>query len=133
MLSFILVFACIYQIFLLTLQCKLNPKTRKGTTIMSTLKLYLIIQYEAQMACECGINVVKNMPKDTRYYKAEILQEADVQLPVGYTIVDLGDNRSEIFCGKESAEIVTEQREAGVYVTSLVSSEGIVDIKTWNL
>lgn len=97
------------------------------------MKLYLINQYEAQMASECGINVVRNEPKDTRYYKAEILQEADVELPEGYTIKDMGDGRTEIFFGSEGVDMVTEQSEAGVYVTSLISSDGIVDIKTWNI
>lgn len=95
------------------------------------MKLYLINIYEAYIAQEQGITAVRNLPTDTIDYKHELLEEADVELPTGYTLEQTQGDGEEIFFGNEGAEMVTEQQD-GKYITSLVTSEGITTLHTWN-
>ena len=94
------------------------------------MKLYLINIYEAQMASEQGITAVCHEPTDDMYYKSEVLEEADVDLPEGFTIEKTQSNGEEIFKGNEGADMVTERRN-GHYVTRLVTSDGIVTVHKW--
>ena len=93
------------------------------------MKLYLINNYETQMASEQGIVAVRHKPTDTMYYKSEILEEAEVELPNGFTIKETQCGE-EIFKGNEGADMVTEWIN-GCYVTSLVTSDGIVTLHKW--
>ena len=95
------------------------------------MKLYLINIYEAYIAQEQGITAMRNLPTDTIDYKHELLEEADVELPTGYTLEQTQGDGEEIFFGNEGAEMVTEQQD-GKYITSLVTSEGITTLHTWN-
>ena len=95
------------------------------------MKLYLINQYEAYMAAEQGIHAVRNLSNESAYYKHEVLEEADVELPKGFTLEATQGNGEEIFNGSEAADMITEF-EDGQYVTSLVTSNGIVTLHTWN-
>lgn len=97
---------------------------------MKTMKLYLINTYEAQMASETGINAVCDLPTDTQYYKHEVVEEVDVELPDGFSIEKTIGGGKEIFQGKEDASLVTEYR-SGKWVTSLVTSGGEVKIHEW--
>ena len=94
------------------------------------MKLYLINIYEAQMASEQGITAVCHEPTDDMYYESEVLEEADVDLPEGFTIEKTFGSGEEIFKGNEGADMVTEWRN-GHYVTSLVTSDGIVTLHKW--
>lgn len=93
------------------------------------MKLYLVNHYETLMASEKGIVAVREILDDTAYYKSEVLEEADIELPKGFTIKETqyGD---AIFKGDEGADLVTEV-ENGKYVTSLVTSDGIVTLHKW--
>ena len=94
------------------------------------MKLYLINIYEAQMASEQGITAVCHKLTNTMYYKSEILEEAEVELPEDFTIEKTQGGGEEIFKGNDGADMVTEQRN-GCYVTSLVTSDGIVTLHKW--
>lgn len=96
-----------------------------------TITLYLVNMYEAYMAAETGINAVRNLPTDTIHYKHEVLEEAEVELPAGFTIEKTQGEGEEIFKGNEAADMITEYTD-GKYVTSLVTSDGIVTLKVWN-
>lgn len=95
-----------------------------------TMKLYLINQYDAYTASEHGIRAVRNLPVETAYYKHEVLEEADINLPDGFTLESTQGQGSEIFKGNEAADMITEF-VAGIYVTELVTSDGIVPLKIW--
>lgn len=95
------------------------------------MKLYLINIYEAQMAAEEGITAVMNPTDDTQYYKSEVLEEAEVELPEGFSVKNTVGGGEWIFKGIEDASMVTDMQD-DKYVTSLVTSEGIVTLHTWN-
>lgn len=95
------------------------------------MKLYLINQYEAYQAAEQGVMAVRELPNETAYYKHEVLEEADVDLPDGFEEAKINGGGTEIFLGNEGASMVTE-RDGDHYVTSLVTSQGITPIKKWN-
>ena len=61
----------------------------------------------------------------------EVLEEAEVELPAGFTIEKTHGEGEEIFKGNEAADMITEYTD-GKYVTSLVTSDGIVNLKVWN-
>lgn len=94
------------------------------------MKLYLINTYEAYIAQEQGIRAFREIPNDTIDYKHEVLEEADVELPNGFSIEKTQGDGEEIFFGKEAAEMITERID-GKYVTSLVTSDGIVEFHIW--
>ena len=96
------------------------------------MKLYLINQYKAYQAAEQGVKAVRELPNETVYYKHEVLKEADVELPEGFEVAKTNGYGTEIFFGNECASLVTD-RKGGHYVTSLVTSQGITPIKTWEL
>ena len=98
---------------------------------MMTLKFYLINQYEAYQASEQGVTVVCELPNETVYYKYEVLAESDVELPDGFEVAQTNGGGTEVFLGNEAASLITE-RKGDHYVTSLVTSQGITDIKEWN-
>ena len=93
------------------------------------MKLYLINNYEARMASEQGITAMRHKPTDTMYYKSEVLEEVDIELPNGFTIKETQCGE-EIFKGDEGADMVTEKVN-GKYVTSLVTSDGVVGLHEW--
>ena len=95
------------------------------------MKLYLIDIYEAYMASEQGVAAMRNVPDDDAYYKYDILEEADVELPSGYTLEKTQGDGEEIFKGNEAAEMITELVN-GKYITSLVTSAGIVKLHKWD-
>lgn len=100
----------------LTLSDKIKP----------TVTIYLIDTYEAYMASEKGITASVKEPKDTIYYKHEILDEQEVELPDGYTF----DGKD--FCiGNRIVELTTYQQDNGDYVTCLISSQGIKVLRNW--
>ena len=94
------------------------------------MKLYLINNYEAYRADEKGVYAGRKVPEDTIYYKHEILEEANVQLPDGYEIGVTRHGEEAIFKGSEYAFMITE-RKGNTHVTSLVTSDGIVRLHTW--
>ena len=94
------------------------------------IKLYLINQYESYQAAEQGVTAVRELPNETMYYKHEVLAESDVELPKDFEVANTNGDGTEIFCGNESADMITERR-GDYYVTSLVTSKGITDIKEW--
>ena len=96
-----------------------------------TVKLYLINIYEAYMASEQGMTAVRELPNETPYYKYELIEEADVELPRGFTLETTQDSHKEIFRGNEAADMITEYID-GKHVTRLVTSDGIVRLYTWN-
>lgn len=98
---------------------------------MMTLKFYLINQYEAYQASEQGVTAVRELPNETAYYKYEVLAESDVELPDGFAAAKTNGCGTEIFCGLEASGVITE-RKGNHYVTSLVTSQGITDIKEWD-
>ena len=100
----------------LTLSDKIKP----------TVTLYLINTYEAYMASEQGITASVKKPKDTLYYKHEILDEQEVELPCGYTF-----DGEDIVIGSEVAELVTQQEDNGDYVTYLISSQSSEELHNW--
>ncbi len=101
----------------LTLSDKIKP----------TVTLYLINTYEAYMASEQGITASVKKPKDTLYYKHEILDEQEVELPDGYTF----DGKD--FCiGNRIVELTTYKQDNGGYVTCLISSQGIKVLHNWD-
>jgi hypothetical protein len=77
------------------------------------------------MASEQGITASVKEPKDTLYYKHEILDEQDVELPDGYTF------DGEFWLGGEVAELSTDRQDNGDYVTCLISSQGIKVLHYW--
>ena len=93
------------------------------------MKLYLVHYYEAQIASEQGIFAVRDIPTDTIYYKSEVLEEVDVELPNGFTSEETQCGE-EIFKGDEGADMVTEKVN-GKYVTSLATSDGVVELHEW--
>lgn len=95
------------------------------------IKLYLINQYEAYQAAELGITAVRELPNETQYYKHEVLAETDVELPKGFKVAKTNGDSTEIFFGNEDAAMITV-RDDDHYVTSLVTSKGITDIKEWD-
>ena len=95
--------------------------------IKPTVTLYLIDTYEAYMASEQGITASVKEPKDTIYYKHEILDEQEVELPDGYTF----DGKD--FCiGNRIVELTTYRQDNGDYVTCLISSQGIKVLHNWS-
>ena len=95
------------------------------------IKLYLINQYEAYQAAELGVTAVHELPNETEYYKHEVLEESDVELPKGFKVVNTNGEGTEIFYRNETADMFTV-REGDHYVTSLVTRKGITDIKEWD-
>lgn len=95
------------------------------------MKLYLIDLYEAYSAYEKGVNAVRNLPEQTINYKHELLEEAEVQLPAGFTIATSNCGSEEIYLGDEAAEMVTDYN-GGRFVTELVTSKGTVTLHEWN-
>ena len=95
------------------------------------MKLYLINQYEAYQSAEQGVTAVRELPNETVYYKHEVLAEADVDLPEGFEVAKTTHGDTAIFFGNDYAVMVTEWRN-GHYVTSLVTSDGIVTLHKWN-
>lgn len=95
------------------------------------IKLYLINQYKAYQAAEQGVTAVHELPNETMYYKHEVLVESDVELPKGFKVAKTIGDGTEIFFGNEDATMITV-RESDHYVTSLVTSKGITDIKEWD-
>lgn len=95
------------------------------------MKLYLINQYEAFQAAEQGVKAVRELPNETVYYKYELLDESDVDLPEGFEVAKTNGVGTEIFYGNEGADMITE-RKGEHYVTSLVTSQGITVIKKWD-
>ena len=94
------------------------------------MKLYLINLYESYRADEQGIRAFRELPKETSYTKYEVLEEIDIELPMGFTIEGTKGHGMEIFKGGECAEMITENIK-GKYVTELVTSNGIVKLHTW--
>ena len=90
-----------------------------------SVTLYLVNTYEAYMASEHGITASVKEPNDTLYYKHEILDEQEVELPDGYTF------DGEFWVGNNHAELITEREDNGDYVTYLVSSQGMVVLRSW--
>jgi len=95
------------------------------------MKLYLINLHEAYMAAEQGINAVRNLPDDSAYYRHEVLEETDIELPIGFTLEKTQGGGEEIFHGSEAADMVTEYK-FGRYITSLITSDGLYVIHTWD-
>lgn len=95
------------------------------------MKLYLINQYEAYQAAEQGVKAMRELPNETVYYKYELLDESDVDLPEGFEVAKTNGAGTEIFYGNEGADMITE-RKGEHYVTSLVTSQGITVIKKWD-
>lgn len=95
------------------------------------MKLYLINTYEAYIAKEQGIRAFREIPNDTLYYKHELLEQAEVELPDGFTLEKTQGEGEEIFGGNEAAEMITEYTN-GKYVTSLVTSDGVVRLHIWS-
>ena len=95
------------------------------------MKLYLINIYEAYRADEQGVTAMREVPNNSDYYKYEVLEEADVELPAGFELEKTQGDGTEIFCGNEAAEMVTEWQDDH-YVTSLITSKGATVIKVWN-
>lgn len=95
------------------------------------IKLYLINQYEAYQAAEQVVTAVREQPNETMYYKHEVLAESDVELPKGFEVAKTNGGGTEIFFGNEGADMITE-RKGDHYITSLVTSHLITDIKEWD-
>lgn len=95
------------------------------------MKLYLINNYEAQMTSEKGIYASTRKPKNTIYYKSEILADADIELPDGFTYEKTKDGSYEIFKGDEWAEMITASYQ-GRYVTYLITSDGVIKWYAWD-
>ena len=95
------------------------------------MKLYLINIYEAYRADEQGVTAMREVPNDSDYYKYEVLEEADVELPAGFELEKTQGDGTEIFCGNEAAEMVTELNN-GHYMTSLVTSDGMARLYRWD-
>lgn len=55
---------------------------------MEKIRLYLVSCYQAYRADEVGKRWFINKPKDTLYYKHEIIDEAEFILPKGYEICE---------------------------------------------
>jgi len=94
------------------------------------MKLYLINTYEVQMASEQGITASTHEPKNTMYYMSEILEEAEVELPDGFTYEQSKCGSYEIYRGNEAADILTVLRY-GRYITYLVTSDGRTKLHEW--
>ena len=90
-----------------------------------SVTLYLINTYESYMASDQGIRALTREPMNDIYDKEELLDEAEVELPTGYTF-----NR-EFWAGNHHAELVTERDDKGNYVTYLVSCQGMVELHNW--
>lgn len=95
------------------------------------MTIYLINFFEAYRADENTITADYQLPNETSYYKYEILDIADVALPQGYVLCDTAGNGKEIYKGNKAAEMVTEHDGTG-YITTLVTSDGIVELHKWN-
>lgn len=95
------------------------------------MKLYLINTYEAQMASEKGIYASTSKPKNTMYYKSEILADTDIELPDGFTYEKTKCGSYEIFKGNEAADLVTASYH-GRYATYLITSDGVIKWHAWD-
>ena len=93
--------------------------------------LYLINLYEAYRADEVGVRAMLRVPEDTMYYKSEVLEEAEVELPHEFELCETKGYGKAFFLGNEGAEMVTEIKKNGKLITSLVTSKGITPIYTW--
>ena len=96
----------------------------------TTIRLYLIDLYETYSAYEKGVTALRNLPKETPYLKYELLEEADVELPEGFTFEETHGGGEEIFFGDKAAEMVTDY-DGENFVTELVTSEGTVKLHVW--
>ena len=79
-------------------------------------KIYLQRCYEAYMASECGISVCFSVPRDTQYYKHEILSETEIDLAECY---ELDKEETDIYREGKHCPIYTEKRN-GVLTTFLL-------------
>ena len=95
------------------------------------MKLYLINVYETYRADEQGVRAFRELPNGSIYYKYEVMEESDVTLPSDYEVCTTQGEGTEIFNGDDAVEMVTEKK-GGSYITSLVSSNGIVELHRWN-
>ena len=84
------------------------------------IKLYKVNVYQAYRADEEGIRWFTHKPSDNEYYKHEILDEIEKELPEGITydeeFMTFSDNGSD-------CQLVNETNGS----VSLVSSERIID------
>ena len=110
---------------------KMDKMNEVGENQPNTMKLYLVNVFEAYRADEQGIKAFRELPNDTIYYKHEVLEEADATLPAGFEVCATQGEGTEIFKGDEAAEMITEHVGTS-YVTSLVTSDGIVELYKWN-
>lgn len=100
------------------------------------VKLYLINIYEAISAHEKGVTAMRHLPVENAYFKYELLEEAEVELPVGFTLRKTRDFQDEeIFYESECfeseySEMVTDYN-GEKFVTELVTSDGVVELHTW--
>ena len=95
------------------------------------MKLYLINFYETYRADERGITAMYQLPDETVYYKYEILEETEVDLPHGFEFCETKGYGKEIFKGDEVATMFTKHDGSG-YITSLTTSDGTVILHKWD-
>ncbi len=55
------------------------------------MKLYLVQCYQAYSARECKVTATFYEPNDTLYYKHDLIQEAEIELPDCYKIDEYND------------------------------------------
>ena len=84
------------------------------------IKLYKVNVYQAYRADEEGIRWFTYEPSDTEYYKHEILEVVEKDLPEGITY----DDNSMEFCDNGHDCQMVNERNGSV---TLVSSERIID------
>ena len=96
------------------------------------MKLYLYNCTTAQMAAECGINASRTCPTDTLYYKYDILEEADVTLPEGFSLEKTQGDGEEIFFGNQPVSLSTAQLTDGSYATYLITTDGMILLHAWS-
>lgn len=84
------------------------------------IKLYKVNVYQAYRADEQGIRWFTSRPIDTEYYKHEILEEIESELPEGITY----DNNSMTFSDQGHDCQMVNERDGSV---SLVSSQRIIE------
>lgn len=83
------------------------------------------------MTSEKGIYASTRKPKNTIYYKSEILADADIELPDGFTYEKTKDGSYEIFKGHERAEMITASYHCR-YATYLITTDGVIKWHEWD-
>lgn len=95
------------------------------------IKLYLIDVYDAYSAYDKNITAVRNLPKETIDFKYELLEEAEVELPEGFTVKKTKGGGNEIYYGDEYTDMYTNYNGKKFY-TSVVSLGGEHKLHTWD-